>query len=107
MGRGWACPHSPAPSTQPVLLLSVIQKEDSESHTEDEDHGHGTPQEPRHNSWAPLGEGLFWNQETKVENERVGHRETERGQRGEKENFWRQRGGQEAAAAGPGGSVLP
>ena len=93
VGRGWACPHSPAPiHLQPVLLLPVIQKEDSESHTEDEDHGHGTPQEPRHNSWAPLGEGLFWNQETKVENERVGHRETERGQRERKKTS----GGREA-----------
>ena len=75
--RGWAGSHSPAPvDLQPALLLPVIQKEDGKSHTKDEDHGHGAPQEPGHTPWAPLGEGLFWNQEAKAENERVGQRET-------------------------------
>lgn len=98
--RGWAGLHSPAPvHLQPALLLPVIQKEDSKSHTEDEDHGHGAPQEPGHTSWAPLGEGFFWNQETKAENERVGQGDIER-REGEKENFWSQRGGQNVRIRG-------
>lgn len=51
VGEGWACLYSPVPlHLQPALPLPVIQKEDGWSHTEDDNQGHGAPQETGHTS---------------------------------------------------------
>lgn len=55
---GGLCTLSCHRPLQPAASMQVTRKEDGKSHTEDEGHGHGDPQEPRQVSWLPWGWGF-------------------------------------------------